>query len=140
LFNAPYGKYAKPNICDTANLLAVATMLQGACPIHADFREVEELVEAGDFVYFDSPYAPLTATSNFTAYTAGGFGLQAQIDLRDMALRMKKAGVHVLLSNSSAPLIEELYGPDFTLEPNQARRSINSSGDKRGAIKEYLIR
>jgi DNA adenine methylase len=139
-FNAPYGKYLKPNICNTANLMAVAAALQGAIPIRNDFREVEHMVAEGDFVYFDPPYAPLTATSNFTGYTAGGFGPQAQTDLRDMALRMKKAGVHVLLSNSSAPLIEDLYGADFTLEPVQARRSINESGDKRGKVKEYLIR
>jgi DNA adenine methylase len=139
-FNAPFGKYANPNICDEANLRAVATALQVACPIAGDFRRIEPLVERGDFVYFDPPYAPLTATSSFTAYTAGGFGLQEQTDLRDMALRMKRAGVHVLLSNSSAPLVEELYGADFTLEPIQARRNVNSKGDKRGSVKEYLIR
>jgi len=139
-FNAPFGKYKDPKICDESNLREVSKALHNAGLSSDDFRMTERWAEPGDFCYFDPPYAPLTATSNFTAYTAGGFGLQDQIDLRDMALRMKRAGVHVLLSNSSAPLVEELYGADFTLEPIQARRNVNSDGGKRGAIKEYLIR
>jgi len=140
-FNAPFGRYKNPTICDEVNLRACSAALHANVQVnHEHFTAVEGRAKEGDFVYFDPPYAPVTATSNFTAYTAGGFGLQEQTDLRDMALRMKKAGVQVLLSNSSAPLVEELYGADFCLEPVQARRSINESGDKRGKVKEYLIR
>jgi DNA adenine methylase len=139
-FNSPYGRYANPTICDEVNLRACATALHANEQLHHEhFSAVESRAVPGDFCYFDSPYAPLTTTANFTAYTAGGFGPEDQAELRDMALRMKRKGVHVLLSNSSAPLVEELYGADFTLEPVAARRSINVNGQGRGAIREYLI-
>ena len=141
-FNAPFGKFRNPTICDEANLCAVAAVLHNGIVINQEgFEAVETRAQEGDFVYFDPPYVPLSPTSNFTAYTPGGFGLGEHTALRDLAARLKARGVHVLLSNSGSPLVEELYGSSgFTLEPVMARRNINSVGTARGAIKEYLIR
>lgn len=140
-FNTPFGKYKNPTICDEKNLIAVAAALHnGVIVNYEDFLAVEGRAQEGDFVYFDPPYVPLSETSNFTGYTAGGFGYASQVTLRDLALRLKQKGVHVLLSNSASPVVEELYGKDFSLEPVAARRNINSVGTARGAIKEYLIR
>lgn len=138
-FNAPFGRYENPKICDEANLRAVSGRLMSAALICGSFLDVEKQVEEGDFVYLDPPYIPLSPTSSFTAYTPGKFGLVEHTQLRDMAARMKSRGVNVLISNSGSSTTEELYGADFTLEPIQARRNINSNGAKRGAIKEYLI-
>ena len=45
-----------------------------------------------------------------------------------------------MLSNSSAPLIYELYDkPGYRLVPIQARRNINSKAERRGPVKELLI-
>jgi DNA adenine methylase len=46
----------------------------------------------------------------------------------------------VLLSNSSAPRVRELYGPPFECVPVSATRRVNSVGSKRGAIAELLIK
>lgn len=62
-------------------------------------------LQAGDFVYFDPPYAPLTATANFTGYDAGGFGEREQRTLCGYLKLLDKGGVRWMLSNSSAPLI-----------------------------------
>ena len=150
-FNVPFGKYKNPAICDEENLRACSLALRGAGHgyvsdqhvelFHGDFKTFEPRAVAGDFVYFDPPYAPLTATSNFTSYTAGGFSAKDQEDLRDLALRLKEGGVHVLISNSSAEVIEKLYlDKGFEIESVQARRNINSKASKRGAIEEFLIR
>ena len=92
----------------------------------------------GIFVYLDPPYVPLTATSAFTSYTSDGFGMQEQTELRDCCRMMKDAGVNFLLSNSSAKAVYELYD-GFTIEEVEAKRAINSNGNKRGVVKELLI-
>lgn len=139
-FNVPWGRYKNPNTCDEPNLRAVSTRLQGVQILLQDFEAIRDLPAAGDFVYFDPPYEPLSPSSNFTAYTAHGFGPAEQERLRDLALALKSRGVHVLLSNSSAPLILDLYRDGFEVELVQASRSINSVGEGRGKIAEVLAR
>ncbi len=139
-FNVPFGRYVKPNICDEANLRRCATVLAGAEIRLEDFEKATQQAERGDLVYFDPPYVPLSATSSFTSYTSNGFGSEEQQRLRDTALRLLGRGVHVVLSNSSADAVRELYRGDFDLLQVHARRSINSRSDRRQAIPELLIK
>ena len=110
-----------------------------------DFAKVVSRARAGDFVYFDPPYVPLTKTSNFGAFTKEGFNADDQILLRNTAMRLKARGVHVLLSNSDTPITRALYGlmmngkKLFKVRKVQATRSINSHGDKRGRVGELII-
>jgi DNA adenine methylase len=89
----------------------------------------------GDFVYFDPPY-----DGTFTAYQAGGFGVEDQKALATRAKALAKRGVHVVVSNSKTDLIIDLYkdGP-FTITEIPSRRSINSNKAGRGQIPELLI-
>lgn len=137
-FNVPFAGNKNPLVhVDEENLWAVSLALQHTETRVTDFRYIQP--KRGDFVYFDPPYAPLNATSDFTSYTAEGFGARDQVRLRDFALELKDRGVYVLISNSSAELIRDLYATFEVIEV-QAKRSINSKGDKRGAVKELLIR
>jgi DNA adenine methylase len=138
-FNVPFGRYTNPTICDEPNLRACSYALQSASIVHSDFGCVLDRAVRGDFVYFDPPYVPLTATSSFTSYTSDGFEMADQRRLRDVALVLKRRGVSVLLSNSSAPAVFELYRDGFTIETVDARRCVNSKASARGAIKEVLI-
>lgn len=137
-FNVPFGRYKSPTICDADNLRACSQALKGVKLGHGSFESVLRRAKAGDFVYFDPPYVPLNATS-FTSYTAKDFGPAEQIRLRDVALELKGNGVHVLLSNSSAPLVRELYQEDFKIKKVLATRSVNSVASKRGQIHEFLM-
>jgi DNA adenine methylase len=141
-FNVPVGRYNNPVICDEENLRACSRALAfRASVINASFAVTVQDAKAGDFVYFDPPYAPLTKTADFKSYTKAGFSDDDQRALRDLARTLKARGVHVLLSNSSADIIRELYGEgDFQVEEIDARRAINSKGGDRGAVKELLIR
>ena len=47
--------------------------------------------------------------------------------------------MRVLLSNSSAPLVRELYRDGFELAPVQAPRNINNRGRRRGPVTELVI-
>ena len=118
-FNTPLGRYVSPRICDADNLRAVARVLQQpriTLEI-ADYHEAGAWLEPGGFVYFDPPYAPLSRTAHFRAYTAAGFSDDEQQRLRDLAGALAARHVHVLLSNSVSPLTRALY------ESPEARRS-----------------
>lgn len=140
-FNNPIGRNANRQlrtvVCDAERLISCSLALQGIeLGIH-DFDYAR--VKKGDFCYLDPPYVPLSATSAFTSYTADGFDSYHQKVLRDRALQWKRAGAHVLLSNSSAPAVYDLYRQDFRIEEVLARRNINAKGTGRGPVKEVLI-
>ncbi len=139
-FNVPFGRYKNPIICDTRNMRAASQALQETQLEIADFEKVADLAGQGDFVYFDPPYAPLSATANFTSYTQNGFSAADQARLAEVFHRLNEKGCFVMLSNSNAPLIYDLYeGFGYYLVDIKARRAINSAPDKRGHIKELLI-
>ena len=141
-FNVPHGKRASPPlICDVENLYAVSRVLQHVAIQTGDFASCcEREAEPGDFLYFDCPYWPVCASSDFTAYTKEPFGPAEQTRLRDLALKLKARGCHVLLSNADVPPVRALYAEGFTVERVEARRNINSDGAKRGNVGELLIR
>ncbi len=141
-FNVPMGRYENPGICDATGLRACSEALRGVELTKFDFRSLATHPKCapGAFVYFDPPYAPLSATSDFTGYTKDNFTGKDHADLRNLIWLLKAKGVHVLLSNSSAPLIRELYQDKFfQVEEVMAKRAINSATDKRGNVKELLI-
>lgn len=138
-FNVPFGNYKNPKILDEPNLWACHAALQGVDIKVRSFDSVESESDFGDFVYFDPPYVPLNLTSNFTSYSKEGFDVDMQINLRDVCVSLNKKGVKFMLSNSSSPLVLDLY-KDFNIELVNAARSINSVGKKRGKIKEVLVR
>jgi len=138
-FNVPVGRYDKPNICDEKTLRACSVALSRAEIRRGDFREVKRKAVRGDFVYFDPPYVPLSATSSFTSYTAHGFSDADQRDLRDTARELVDAGVDVLLSNSSAKAVADLYREHFRCIEVGATRSVNSNASRRGEVNEFMI-
>lgn len=104
------------------------------------YQATVETAKAGDFVYFDPPYVPLTETAAFTSYTKEKFEMAEQIQLRDLALELAQRGVQVMLSNSSAEAVYELYQAEpFHIHEVQAKRTINSKGNQRGTVKEVII-
>lgn len=139
-FNVPFGRYANPTICDEPTLRVCSAALARADLRVEDFEAAVARAKEGDFVYFDPPYVPLSTTSSFTSYTSVGFGGTEQKRLRDTARRLKERGVRVLLSNSSAPFVRELYADGFTITEVSATRLVNSRATARGAIVELLIR
>lgn len=138
-YNVPFGRYKNPGICDEDNLRAVAKALQKAKIEVRHFAKVLDCVEAGDFVYFDPPYHPVSKTASFTSYDKGGFGEDGQRLLAKVAEDLDGRGVRVVLSNSMTPLVKELYA-QFTIDEVFANRNVNSRADRRGKISEALIR
>jgi DNA adenine methylase len=139
-FNVPFGRHKSPRYFDPENLLAVSRALQRAEITCAPFESVLTRAQAGDWVYFDPPYMPISETAHFTAYHADGFGLADQARLRDVCLRLTEMGVGVMVSNSDVPDIRDLYTrPCFRIDTVFANRAINSNGARRGKIAELVI-
>jgi DNA adenine methylase len=138
-FNVPFGRYNNPTICDEYALRTASRALQIADLREGDFQKAMGQVNRRDVVYFDPPYVPLSATSSFTSYTQEGFDADDQRRLRDFARRLKKRRVRVLLSNSSAEFVREIYRNDFRWIEVDARRKVNCQPSARGPIRELLI-
>ena len=137
-FNVPFGRYKNPRICDVDNLRAANDALQKAHLEAADFESLLSRAGRGDLIYFDPPYEPLSRTANFTTYTSDGFTSEDQRRLANVFRTLDARGCMLMASNSSAPLIYELYDGYHIHEIN-VRRAINSDPDGRGSIKELLI-
>jgi len=140
VFNVPIGRYANPTICDPTRLQAAHYALQGASLRCGDFRLLGPLVERGDFVYCDPPYVPVSATANFTSYTADSFSETDQHDLALLAGEWAERGAKVLLSNSDAPSVRKTYKrAGFQTTSISVPRAINSNGARRGRIAESVF-
>jgi DNA adenine methylase len=133
------GRYKNPEICNPANLRAVSQALQQCTIAQRHFEEILNHAKPGDLVYFDPPYHPVSKTANFTSYHKEQFGEDAQRALAGVFGQLSEAGVKVLLSNSDTPLIRELYKP-YKVETVLATRLVNSNAEKRGKVREVLVR
>jgi len=146
-FNVPAGRYAEPRICDPAHLRTVAEAFRapGVTLELSGFETVLTGAGAGDFVYCDPPYAPLSRTASFANYTADGFNGDDQARLAGAVIAACARGAVVVLSNSSADEIVSLYGSEaarragLAVHRVPARRMINSRATARGAVDELIV-
>lgn len=147
VFNVPAGRYDNPHICDSSLVHAVAAALRapGVSLVLGDFQEALSGAGAGDFVYCDPPYAPLSRTASFASYTADGFTAADQECLQACVVTAASRGATILLSNSCTPEIEELYQTDaarragLVVHRVPARRAINSRATSRGPVDEVVV-
>jgi len=136
-FNVPVGRYADPDWVRADQVRAASDVLADAEIRCGDFEYVREAATAGDLVYFDPPYQPVSPTADFTDYSAGGFDREDQRRLRDLAVELRDRGVHVLVSNSG--VCHDLYDEaGFHVDLVGARRAINSDADERGEVDEIV--
>lgn len=138
-FNVPFGRYTNPTIVDTERIMACSDSLKSAVIENLPFQELPwDMFGAGDFVYFDPPYIPISKTSSFTAYQGGGFGESEQLELAELFRKLDSQGVTILLTNSGHESVKRLY-EGFRIIEVPMLRMINSKSDKRSAVTEYLV-
>lgn len=137
-FNVPFGKRSSLVLATASNLELAAKSLQKAKISIQGFEKVESVAKAGDLVYFDPPYVPLSITSAFTSYSKDGFGEAHQVELSRVFRELSEKGVHVALSNSKTPLVEKLY-QGFKLHELSATRQISAKNSGRNSVTELLV-
>ena len=142
-FNVPLGKYSNPNIVNEENIRAVSHILQSSRTAIKcrDFEAVLRDAKKGDLIYFDPPYQPVSATSNFTSYTTKDFTYDDLTRLAELCLKLDSRGCNVLLSNSDSQEVADIFAKNpWKITRISANRSINSNSKKRTGHFEFLIK
>ena len=149
LFNVPFGKYETPTICDPQTIYADSKLLQNVEIITGDYQETLRYANGNSFFYFDPPYRPLSATSNFNDYSKEVFNDIAQRRLKSFCDTIQNAGHMFMLSNSDCSsanpedtFFEDLYLVEdyYNMSRVMASRNVNANGKKRGKITEIVVR
>ena len=144
-FNVPFGRYKNPTILFEGKLRSASAALQNVEIQLEDFSKAEEFADNRTFVYYDPPYRPISQTSSFTSYSKDTFNDDEQRRLATLYRELDSKGVKQLSSNSDPTnyadddFFDELY-KGFRIVRVAARRAINSAPEKRGDIRELLIR
>ncbi len=139
-FNTSFGQFKRPpTLYDATHLMRVSQALQRAELYCGDFEQTLRSAPSNSFCFIDAPYVPVSATSNFVSYGAAGFTEVDQRRLARVAGELTARGCRVMLTNSDAPLVRELYR-DYDVQEIRAPRSINSRADRRGCVTELVLR
>ncbi len=137
-FNTPFGRYSNPKICDADNLRMVSFALKGIGLSSQDYLQAVTEAQAGDFIYFDPPYLPISKYSDFKRYTKEFFYADDHKRLATVFRELTNKGCLVMLSNSYHPDIQELY-KGFRIKEAIAKRLINKNPMGRNGVKELII-
>ena len=139
LFNVPWNNKQNGPSFNVENLISIGDYLQknDITILCEDFENACKDIQENDFVYFDSPYIPVSKTASFTDYTKDGFTYEDHVRLSKLYKRLSNKNVKAMLSNHDSELIYELYS-DYKIESFTVKRFINSKATKRTG-KEVII-
>lgn len=130
LFNVPYNNSRRVSVDEEA-IMAASEYLKGATILDGDFEQACKNAKKGDFVFIDSPYAPLNPTS-FESYTKEGFDIESHKRLAKLYDELTARGCYCMLTNHNTDLIIELYGnKGYKIDVVSVKRMINSDASNR---------
>ncbi len=146
-FNVPFGRYSNPTICDDRTIWLDSEILQNVEILQGDYTKTIDFADKRTLFYFDPPYRPISATSNFNDYAKEAFGDNEQIRLREFCDKLDEYGYSFMLSNSDGVKVDDveddfmdmLYSK-YIVERVFANRNINANASKRGKLTEILVR
>lgn len=137
LFNVPYNNSRRTS-ADENVIREVSKYLKGVKIINGDFEEACKDAKKCDFVFIDSPYAPLNPTS-FESYTKEGFDIESHKRVAKLYDELTARGCYCMLTNHNTELINELYGnKGYKIDVVSVKRMINSDASNRVG-KEVII-
>jgi len=138
-FNTPFGKYDTPHF-PQKELEECMTKIIKFTILNTDYKEVFANVQAGDVVYCDPPYMPLSTSANFSSYSSGGFDLQDQINLAKLSRDSANRGAIIVISNHYNWYSHQLYSKMFKGKVRKLKvsRTISSKIDQRVSVEEII--
>jgi DNA adenine methylase len=130
LFNVPYNNSRRTSVNEKA-IMRTSEYLQNVTIMDGDFELACKDAKRDDFVFIDSPYAPLKSTS-FESYTKEGFDIESHKRLAKLFYELTDRGCYCMLTNHNTELINELYGnKDLRKDVVSVKRMINSDASNR---------
>jgi len=138
-FNVPFGRYKRPYF-PAREMEAFHQQAQRARFVQQDFEHTFTQLQAGDVVYCDPPYVPLSESANFTSYSSGGFSDAQQQRLAQLAQQVsQQQAVPVIISNHNTRETRAYYqGAD--IKGFRVQRFISRDGKNRSPARELLAR
>ena len=137
IFNVPFGKYKRPYFPEK-EMNFFAQKAQQATFTCLGYDEVFKLIPENAVVYCDPPYVPLSKTASFTSYAKGGFNLDDQANLANLAEQTAfENNTPVLISNHDTVWTRKIYS-QAALDEIQVKRTISPKGGSRNKVNELM--
>lgn len=137
LFNVPYNNSRAASV-EEELIYAVSERLHGVTIMDGDFEAACQTAQKGDFIFIDSPYAPLNPTS-FESYTKEGFDIESHKRLAKLFDELTDRGCFCMLTNHNTDFINGLYGgKGYKIDVVDVKRMINADASNRVG-KEVII-
>jgi len=137
-FNVPFGKYTNPTICNAEKIREASRLLQGVTLESMPFELALDAARAGEFVFLDPPYVPISKTANFVGYQANGFGPKEQQALAEWLPVLDRRGVRWMLTNADTPETRALYA-GWNILTASVQRSVSAKSTSRGEVTELVV-
>ena len=136
-FNVPFGSYKNVMFPDEA-IYYFHQKSQKAKFYCTDFSKLmQKANKSGDVIYADPPYYPLSKSAKFTQYTRRGFSHEEQQHLANLAEKLVKKQVQVVISNHVTEETLAMY-KQATIYQFPVRRFISCVADTRGKVDELI--
>ncbi|WP_333715816.1 Dam family site-specific DNA-(adenine-N6)-methyltransferase [Pantoea eucrina] len=139
LFNVGWNKKAEKNYFPLDELQHFAGLQKEMTFVCAGFEDVIGQAGEGDVIFCDPPYEPMPDESGFTAYSGNAFTFEHQTRLVECLVAARSRGAKVVITNSSAPSVVDLYTRNgFRIMPLAARRSVSCKADTRKTADDII--
>lgn len=130
-FNVPWGRYKQAYKANYEHFSRARAALRRAEIRLGDYRDVlRNEARAGDLIFLDPPYVPVSENSDFKRYTSIQFHDSDHAEMAVLTRELTEQGCDVLVTNSNHPLVHDLYR-GYQIEIVQTRRNVNSRGNGR---------
>lgn len=141
-YNVPYG-YRNYSY-DISRLFAANRFMDQNNPTFniKDFTEIEEMIQKGDLIFLDPPYATSKnhSENGFLLYNEKLFTLEDQYRLKDLIEQIRAKGAYYILTNAYNDRIKEIF--QFENEicvPVKRESVVGGRKASRNQVTEYLF-
>jgi DNA adenine methylase len=137
-FNTPIGRNSSIQIVNEKGILGISEYLNMAKVeiLNGDYHIPLQIATKNDFVFLDPPYYP-TNKDSFLRYDVSPFGIQEQLDLKEVCDQLNEKNIRFIETNSDCEEIRKLYSEYRQIEVD-VRRCINAKVNGRRG-KELII-